>query len=168
MPITGIAGDQQAALFGQGCLTPGMAKNTYGTGCFLLMNTGSKALQSQQHLLATIAWRLGSGPLQYALEGSVFVGGAAVQWLRDGLGLIRDSGAVEALAQQVTGYRGGVLRARLHGPGCAPLGSAGARRAAGPDARHHRGAYRARDTGGDRLSEHRCAQCHAGRLRSTP
>jgi glycerol kinase len=102
VPITGIAGDQQAALFGQGCLTPGMAKNTYGTGCFLLMNSGSRALRSQQHLLATIAWRLGSGSLQYALEGSVFVGGAAVQWLRDGLGLIKESGAVEALAQQVT------------------------------------------------------------------
>jgi len=101
VPITGIAGDQQAALFGQGCLTPGMAKNTYGTGCFLLMNTGSQAMQSQQHLLATIAWRLGAGALQYALEGSVFVGGAAVQWLRDGLGLIRDSGAVEHLARRV-------------------------------------------------------------------
>ncbi len=101
VPITGIAGDQQAALFGQGCLTPGMAKNTYGTGCFLLLNTGSQAMQSQQHLLATIAWRLGSGATQYALEGSVFVGGAAVQWLRDGLGLIPDSGAVEALARRV-------------------------------------------------------------------
>jgi glycerol kinase len=101
VPITGIAGDQQAALFGQGCLTPGMAKNTYGTGCFLLLNTGSQAMQSQQHLLATIAWRLGSAAPQYALEGSVFVGGAAVQWLRDGLGLIRDSGSVEALARLV-------------------------------------------------------------------
>jgi glycerol kinase len=101
VPITGIAGDQQAALFGQACLTPGMAKNTYGTGCFLLMNTGSAAMQSQQHLLATVAWRLGAGELQYALEGSVFVGGAAVQWLRDGLGLIPDSDAVEALARRV-------------------------------------------------------------------
>jgi glycerol kinase len=101
VPITGIAGDQQAALFGQACLNPGMAKNTYGTGCFLLMNTGAQAMQSQHRLLATIAWRLESGPLQYALEGSVFVGGAAVQWLRDGLGLIQESGAVEALAQRV-------------------------------------------------------------------
>jgi glycerol kinase len=101
VPITGIAGDQQAALFGQACLQPGMAKNTYGTGCFLLMNTGTQAMHSPQHLLATIAWRLGSGALQYALEGSVFVGGAAVQWLRDGLGLISDSGAVEALARRV-------------------------------------------------------------------
>jgi glycerol kinase len=101
VPITGIAGDQQAALFGQACLSPGMAKNTYGTGCFLLMNTGSVAMQSQQHLLATVAWRLGAGELQYALEGSVFVGGAAVQWLRDGLGVIPDSAAVEELARQV-------------------------------------------------------------------
>jgi len=107
VPITGIAGDQQAALFGQACLTPGMAKNTYGTGCFLLMNTGATAMQSRHHLLATIAWRLGSGPIQYALEGSVFVGGAAVQWLRDGLGLIPDSAAVETLARQ-TPDNGGV------------------------------------------------------------
>ena len=100
VPITGIAGDQQAALFGQACLEPGMAKNTYGTGCFLLMNTGTVTLQSQRHLLATVAWRLGTGAVQYALEGSVFVGGAAVQWLRDGLGAIADSGAVEALARR--------------------------------------------------------------------
>ncbi len=97
VPITGIAGDQQAALFGQACLSPGMAKNTYGTGCFLLMNTGPVAMQSTHRLLTTVAWRLGSGATQYALEGSVFVGGAAVQWLRDGLGVIADSGAVEAL-----------------------------------------------------------------------
>jgi len=101
VPITGIAGDQQAALFGQACLNPGMAKNTYGTGCFLLMNTGSAVMQSAHHLLATVAWRLGSGVTQYALEGSVFVGGAAVQWLRDGLGVIADSGDVEALALTV-------------------------------------------------------------------
>jgi glycerol kinase len=101
VPITGIAGDQQAALYGQACLSPGMAKNTYGTGCFLLMNTGSAAKRSHQHLLTSVAWRLGAGPLQYALEGSVFVGGAAVQWLRDGLGLIPDSAAVEELARQV-------------------------------------------------------------------
>ncbi|HTC44333.1 MAG TPA: glycerol kinase GlpK [Steroidobacteraceae bacterium] len=101
VPITGIAGDQQAALFGQACLSPGMAKNTYGTGCFLLMNTGTTVMQSRQHLLATVAWRVGTDAPQYALEGSVFVGGAAVQWLRDGLGLIEDSAAVEALARRV-------------------------------------------------------------------
>jgi glycerol kinase len=101
VPITGIAGDQQAALFGQACVRPGMAKNTYGTGCFLLMNTGAAAMQSQQRLVSTVAWRLGAEAVQYALEGSVFVGGAAVQWLRDGLGVIPESGAVEALARQV-------------------------------------------------------------------
>ncbi len=101
VPITGIAGDQQAALFGQACLTPGMAKNTYGTGCFLLMNTGAAAMQSQHHLVSTVAWRLGRRAVQYALEGSVFVAGAAVQWLRDGLGIIPESAAVESLAREV-------------------------------------------------------------------
>jgi glycerol kinase len=106
VPITGIAGDQQAALFGQACLKPGMAKNTYGTGCFLLLNTGALAMQSQHHLVSTVAWRLGADAVQYALEGGVFVGGAAVQWLRDGLGVIPESGAVEALARQVTDTNG--------------------------------------------------------------
>jgi glycerol kinase len=97
--IAGIAGDQQAALFGQACFEPGMAKNTYGTGCFLLMNTGTTPLASANRLLSTIAWR--TSDLRYALEGAVFVGGAVVQWLRDGLGIIRDSADVEALAASV-------------------------------------------------------------------
>mgnify|MGYP000520355297 CR=1 FL=1 len=102
VPIGGIVGDQQAALFGQACFRPGLAKNTYGTGCFLLLHTGQKPVASKNHLLTTIAWRLGpSRPLEYALEGSVFIGGAAVQWLRDGLGLIAHSGDVEALARRV-------------------------------------------------------------------
>ncbi|HEY4989304.1 MAG TPA: FGGY family carbohydrate kinase, partial [Opitutaceae bacterium] len=87
VPVAGIAGDQQAALFGQGCFTPGMAKNTYGTGCFMLMNTGTRPVASRHRLLTTVAWRI-AGRTEYALEGSVFVGGAVVQWLRDGLGLI--------------------------------------------------------------------------------
>ena len=99
VPLTGIAGDQQAALFGQTCFTPGMAKNTYGTGCFLLMNTGRTALASKHRLLTTVAWKRDS--LHYALEGSVFVGGAVVQWLRDGLGIIERSSDVEALAASV-------------------------------------------------------------------
>jgi glycerol kinase len=100
--IAGIAGDQQAATFGQACYTPGMAKNTYGTGCFLMMNTGSEAITSKNNLLTTIAWKIGDDhPVQYALEGSVFVAGAAVQWLRDGLGLIADSSETESLAQSV-------------------------------------------------------------------
>jgi glycerol kinase len=97
VPIAGIAGDQQAALFGQACHEPGLAKNTYGTGCFLLLNTGASAVPSKNRLLTTVAWDLG-GTLSYALEGSVFIGGAAVQWLRDGLKLIRTAADVEALA----------------------------------------------------------------------
>jgi len=99
--LAGIAGDQQAALFGQACYSPGMAKNTYGTGCFLLMNTGARAAASRHRLLATVAWRR-AGRLSYALEGSVFVAGAAIQWLRDGLGVIARAPDVEALAASVT------------------------------------------------------------------
>jgi glycerol kinase len=99
LPLAGIAGDQQAALFGQTCFAPGMAKNTYGTGCFLLMNTGRDALPSANRLLTTIAWQLAER--HYALEGSVFVGGAVVQWLRDGLGLIARAADVEDLAAKV-------------------------------------------------------------------
>ena len=100
VPIAGIAGDQQAALFGQACLTPGLAKNTYGTGCFLLLNTGSLAVASRNNMLTTVAWQRG-GQLDYALEGSVFIGGAVVQWLRDGLQIIRHASDVEALAASV-------------------------------------------------------------------
>jgi glycerol kinase len=100
IPIAGIAGDQQAALFGQMCTQPGMVKNTYGTGCFMLMNTGEKAITSKNNLLTTIAWQL-DGKTEYALEGSVFIAGAVVQWLRDELKIIRSSGEVEALAAQV-------------------------------------------------------------------
>jgi glycerol kinase len=100
VPIGGVAGDQQAALFGQACFRPGMAKNTYGTGCFLLLHTGEKPVASRNNLLTTVAWRIGA-KTEYALEGSVFIGGAVVQWLRDGLGLIERSGDVEALAAQV-------------------------------------------------------------------
>ena len=100
IPIAGMAGDQQAALFGQGCTAPGRAKNTYGTGCFLLMNTGSAAPRSRTGLVTTIAWGLG-GRVEYALEGSVFVAGAAVQWLRDGLGLIARAADSEAAARSV-------------------------------------------------------------------
>lgn len=100
VPIAGIAGDQQAALFGQMCIEPGAVKNTYGTGCFLLMNSGEKPIVSKNNLLTTIAWKIG-GKVDYALEGSIFVGGSVVQWLRDGLGIIRSSSEVEALAASV-------------------------------------------------------------------
>jgi glycerol kinase len=100
IPIAGIAGDQQAALFGQACHSPGLAKNTYGTGCFLLLNTGTIAVASSNSLLTTIAWSR-DGVVEYALEGSVFVGGAVVQWLRDGLGIIRTAPEIEPLAASV-------------------------------------------------------------------
>lgn len=105
IPIAGIAGDQQSALFGQMCTQPGMVKNTYGTGCFMLMNTGEKAVPSQNNLLTTVAWKV-NGITQYALEGSVFIAGAVVQWLRDGLGIIKSSAEVEDLARSVTDSEG--------------------------------------------------------------
>ncbi len=100
MPLAGIAGDQHAALFGQMCTQPGMVKNTYGTGCFLVMNTGTKPIESSQNLITTIAWQIGR-EVNYALEGSIFIAGAVVQWLRDGLGIIKHAGEVEALARSV-------------------------------------------------------------------
>ncbi|HSE97012.1 MAG TPA: glycerol kinase GlpK, partial [Blastocatellia bacterium] len=101
IPIAGIAGDQQAALFGQVCTRPGMSKNTYGTGCFMLLNTGRRAVPSRSNLLTTIAWQIGEEPLEYALEGSVFIAGAAIQWLRDGLRIINTASETEALAESV-------------------------------------------------------------------
>ncbi len=100
LPISGIAGDQQAALFGQACHQPGMVKNTYGTGCFMLMHTGTTPVRSRNGLVTTIAWKLGDRT-EYALEGSIFIGGAVTQWLRDGLGLIPSSSEIEKLASQV-------------------------------------------------------------------
>ncbi|BEV71538.1 MULTISPECIES: glycerol kinase GlpK [unclassified Paludibacterium] len=100
IPIAGIAGDQQAALFGQQCTRPGMVKNTYGTGCFLMMNTGTKPTESSNKLLTTVAWQV-KGETHYALEGSIFIGGSVVKWLRDGLGIIKHSADVDELARQV-------------------------------------------------------------------
>jgi glycerol kinase len=105
IPIAGIAGDQQSALFGQMCTQPGMVKNTYGTGCFMLMNTGEQPVTSNHNLLTTVAWKV-NGITQYALEGSVFIAGAVVQWLRDGLGIINKSADVEALAAKVSSNDG--------------------------------------------------------------
>jgi glycerol kinase len=103
--IAGIAGDQQAALFGQMCIEPGMVKNTYGTGCFMMMNIGTKPIASRNKLLTTVAWKIGN-KTEYALEGSIFIAGAVVQWLRDGLGIIKQSGDVEKLASRVTDSEG--------------------------------------------------------------
>jgi glycerol kinase len=105
LPIAGIAGDQQAALFGQACHSPGLAKNTYGTGCFLLMNTGNTAVASRHQLVTTVAWQR-DNRFDYALEGSVFIGGAVVQWLRDGLKIIREAKEVESLAASVSDNAG--------------------------------------------------------------
>jgi glycerol kinase len=105
IPIAGIAGDQQSALFGQLCIQPGMVKNTYGTGCFMLMNTGEKRVISNNNLLTTVAWQI-NGITNYALEGSVFIAGAVVQWLRDGLGIIKTAAEVEELANKVDGNDG--------------------------------------------------------------
>lgn len=116
IPVSGIAGDQQAATFGQCCVKPGMVKNTYGTGCFILANTGSKPVRSQNKLLTTVAWQIG-GETTYALEGSIFVGGAIVQWLRDGLGLIKSSPEVEQLARSVSDNGGIYLVPALTGLG---------------------------------------------------
>jgi glycerol kinase len=101
IPLAGIAGDQHAALFGQMCTKSGMVKNTYGTGCFLVMNTGDKPIESRNNLVTTIAWQIGE-QVNYALEGSIFIGGAVVQWLRDGLGIIKSANEIEALARSVT------------------------------------------------------------------
>lgn len=116
VPVAGIAGDQQAALFGQMCTEPGSVKNTYGTGCFLLMNTGEKPIMSHNNLLATIAWKIGD-KVNYALEGSIFVAGSVVQWLRDGLGIIKSSSEIEALAASVSDNGGVYLVPALTGLG---------------------------------------------------
>jgi glycerol kinase len=101
IPIAGIAGDQQAALFGQVCTVPGMSKNTYGTGCFMLLNTGEQAVASKNNLLTTVAWRIADEPTEYALEGSVFIAGAAIQWLRDGLKIIASAEETQEMALSI-------------------------------------------------------------------
>ena len=106
IPVAGVAGDQQAALFGQACHSPGLAKNTYGTGSFVLMNTGNKLVFSKEKLLTTIAWGIGDEPVEYALEGAIFITGAAVQWLRDGLQIIQSAAESEALARSVADNEG--------------------------------------------------------------
>jgi glycerol kinase len=116
LAVAGVAGDQQAALFGQACYTPGMAKNTYGTGCFLLMNVGGAPATSRNRLLATVAWTRGS-ERRYALEGSVFIAGAAIQWLRDGLGIIASAPEIEGLAARVANTGGVCFVPALSGMG---------------------------------------------------
>ncbi len=121
LPITGCAGDQQAATFGQACFEPGSAKNTYGTGCFLLLNTGSEPVGIASDLLATVGWKI-ADEVTYCLEGAVFVGGAVVQWLRDGLGLFQDSSQIEELVRNTPDSDGVYFVPAFVGLG-APLGS---------------------------------------------
>ena len=157
VPIAGIAGDQQAALFGQACFAPGAAKCTYGTGSFVLVNTGTEVVRSKAGLLSTVAWMTPDGTLTYALEGSIFVTGAAIQWLRDGLGLIDNAGQSEALARSVPDAGGVVFvpgADRARGTG---LGSGGARGTVRPHPRHDPRAPHQGRSGGNRL---RGARCH--------
>ncbi len=117
IPVAGVFGDQHAALFGQGCWSRGLAKNTYGTGCFLVLNTGCEAVASSHNLLTTLAWQRAGEPAQYALEGSVFSAGSAVQWLRDGLGIIREAAETDSLARSVSDNGGVYLVPAFSGLG---------------------------------------------------
>ena len=152
IPVRGVLGDQQAALLGQGCLEPGMAKVTYGTGCFCLLSTGREPVASRNRLLTTVAWDLGDG-LEYALEGSVFIGGAVVQWLRDELRILSSSAESEILARSVPGHGRGVLRPRFRRPRSSPLGPRCARLSLRHHPRHAPGAHRARRAGEHRLPD---------------
>ncbi len=161
IPLAGIAGDQQAATFGQACITPGMAKNTYGTGSFLLMNTGETGVPSESGLLTTIAWQLDGGPVIYALEGSVFITGAAVQWLRDGLQIIKSAAEVEELAASVESADGVYLVPAFVGLG-APHWDAYARGTLVGMTRGTTRAHIARATlNAIALQSQRCARRHA-------
>jgi sugar (pentulose or hexulose) kinase len=151
LTIGGVAGDQQSALFGQACFSAGMAKNTYGTGCFMLMHTGEQFQISGNGLITTAAAQP-PGPPQYALEGSVFIGGAVIQWLRDGLNAIKSSSEVQALAESVPDTGGVVLVAARY-----------ARQPDRPHAGHDRGPHRARRAGEHRIPEHRAAGRHEPR-----
>jgi len=149
VPIAGIAGDQQAALFGQACYAVGSAKNTYGTGCFVLLNTGETPVASGHGLLTTLAWRI-AGRTSYALEGSVFIAGAAVQWLRDGLGLVRQAAEPRRWPSRCP-TRAACTSSGVRGAGRAVLGPVRARHHRGRHARHHARAPGARHAGSHRL-----------------
>ena len=149
IPILGVAGDQQAATVGQACFEPGMSKSTYGTGCFALVNTGERLRRSRNRLLTTVAYRLG-GRTTYALEGSIFVAGAAIQWLRDGLRRDRRAAASEALARDLRSTRGRLPRPGLHRPRRPVLGPRRPRRDPRADPRQRRRPHRARRPGGGR------------------
>ena len=167
IPLAGVGGDQQAALFGQMCTSPGMAKNTYGTGCFLLLHTGHQPLSSACGLLTTTACQVGVGSKQYALEGSIFTTGAAIQWLRDGLGIIATAPEVNELASSVPDNGGVCVVPAFAGLGGAPLGPVGTWRHTGTDRGHLGSPHRTRHAGGDRLSGSRRARGNGKGRRST-
>ena len=164
IPIAGIAGDQQAALFGQACTKPGMAKNTYGTGCFMLMNTGTKRIASKNNLLTTVAWRIGDRT-DYALEGSVFIAGAVVQWLRDGLEFFRSAAEIEALAASVSDTGGVYLVPAFAGLGAPHWDQYARGHDRRIDARIDEGAHRPRRARGDRAAGDGCPQSDGSRRR---
>ena len=165
IPIAGIAGDQHAALFGQMCLEKGMVKNTYGTGCFMLMNIGDQFVESKNNLLTTVAWKI-NGQIQYAFEGSIFIAGAVVQWLRDGLGIIRNSSEIETLATQVEDTGWGFFCSCFCRSRCSLLESG----CQGNDGRYHQrnksSAYRPGCPGIDRISNHGCIESNGSRCRN--
>ena len=165
-PIAGVAGDQQAAMFGQACFDPGIAKNTYGTGCFLLMNTGEKAVTSKNNLLTTVAWRIGD-KTEYALEGSVFMGGAVVQWLRDEMGIIASAQECDVLAESVPDAGGMYIVPAFTGLGRTALGSVCARGGLWDDPWNGAGAFCTRGPGGDRFSVGRSHWVYGTRLRDS-
>lgn len=166
IPIAGIIGDQQSALFGQMCVEEGAVKNTYGTGCFLLMNCGHKPVFSENRLLTTVAWKIGDR-VDYALEGSIFVAGAVVRWLRDGLGIIRDSSEIEALATSVPDSGGVYFRSGVDGHGSPLLGSECSRHHSRPDAGGDRRPYSQGRPGGHSLPDHGRCGGHGKGCRNT-
>ena len=163
LPIRGVAGDQQAATIGQACFSPGMMKATYGTGCFALLNTGAQPIASSNRLLTTIAYQL-RGQRTYALEGAIFIAGAAVQWLRDGLGIIASATQSGDLASQRRPGAAGVSGAGIRRPRCAVLGAECARCSVRHDTRDQRRRVRARGAGVRVLSDARSDRGHAPRL----
>ncbi len=169
IPVSGDLGDQQAALVGQACFKPGEAKNTYGTGCFMLLNTGNDIVASKSGLLTTVGYRFGATPAVYALEGSIAIAGALVQWLRDNLGLISKSSDIEELARQRVGQRRYLLRTGILGSLCSVLALGRPRCDRWHDALHQQGAHRPRRAGihglpdarGPGGNEERCWRCLA-------
>lgn len=163
VPIAGIAGDQQAALFGQACFEEGLAKNTYGTGCFMLMNTGEKAVRSKNGLLTTIAWGV-DGKVEYALEGSIFVAGSVIQWLRDGLRMLGKASDSQAYAERAKDNDGVYFVPAFRRPRRAVLAQRRARRGVRTVARHHERAVHPRGAGIDGVPDTRRARSHADRF----